>query len=446
MQTPPWNCMNDDTTNIAAAGPTVFPVADFNELKYKVLNWASRFSTFCFLDNHQYRSSWQAEECLLGAGLQRSLSAQSGNALSHLAAFTAGNTGWLFGHLGYDLKNELFSLHSSHPDQIGFPDLFFFEPEIVVRLNKQQMEIFAANAGEVYQAILNTPGTREPYPTSVPEIQSRFSRNEYLEVMYQLQQHIQRGDCYEINFCQEFFAENVGADPVDLFYRLCRVSPNPFAALYRMQDRWLICASPERYFRKTGNKIFSQPIKGTAPRIPGNPQLDAAAIKELYESGKDRSENVMVVDLVRNDLSKICEDGTVLADELFKVYSYPQVHQMISTISGTLLPGTDLASIVRASFPMGSMTGAPKKRVLELIEKYERTRRGLFSGSVGYISPDGTMDFNVVIRSILYNASDRYLSFPAGSGITFYAEAEAEWEECLLKAAAIRKILEEKNT
>jgi para-aminobenzoate synthetase component 1 len=260
-------------------------------------------------------------------------------------------------------------------------------------------------------------------------------------VIQQLKQHILRGDCYEINFCQEFFAEGVVIDPVRLYLQLSRISPNPFSAFYRLGEKWLICASPERYLQKQGNRILSQPIKGTSKRIPGNSLLDRQTKEELFLSGKDRAENVMVVDMVRNDLAKVCKEGTVKVDELYGVYSFPQVHQMISTISGELKDAVSFTEIIRATFPMGSMTGAPKKRVMELIEKYEQTRRGIFSGAIGYISPEGDFDFNVVIRSIMYNAERGYLSYLAGSGITYYSDPEKEWEECLLKAAAIKEAL-----
>jgi para-aminobenzoate synthetase component 1 len=171
------------------------------------------------------------------------------------------------------------------------------------------------------------------------------------------------------------------------------------------------------------------------------PAVDERLRNELRNSGKDRSENVMVVDLVRNDLSKVCTEGSVQTDELFGIYSFPQVHQMISTISGQLKPGVSFTDILKASFPMGSMTGAPKRRVMQLIEQYEKTKRGIYSGAVGYIDPQGDFDFNVVIRSILYNATDRYLSYQVGGGITAYSEAEKEYEECLLKAAAISQVL-----
>ena len=259
-----------------------------------------------------------------------------------------------------------------------------------------------------------------------------------------MQQHILRGDCYEINFCQEFFAKKTIIDPVATYKKLSAVSPNPFSALYKMNDQWLICASPERFLKKQGTKILSQPIKGTSKRID-NSEKDKLSKDELFNSAKDRSENVMVVDLVRNDLSKLCKEGTVQVDELYGVYSFPQVHQMISTISGELKADISFSTIVKAAFPMGSMTGAPKQRAVTLIEKYEQTKRGIFSGALGYISPEGDFDFNVVIRSIMYNAATAYLSFQTGSGITFYSDPEKEWEECLLKATAIKTVLENRD-
>ena len=149
----------------------------------------------------------------------------------------------------------------------------------------------------------------------------------------------------------------------------------------------------------------------------------------------------MIVDLVRNDLTRICKEGSVRVDELFGVYTFPQVHQMVSTISGVIKEDVSFPQIIDAAFPMGSMTGAPKHRVMQLINEFEPSARGIFSGSVGYINPDGDFDLAVVIRSIMYNQSTQHLSYQVGSGITFYSDAEAEWEECLLKAEAIRKVL-----
>jgi para-aminobenzoate synthetase component I len=219
-------------------------------------------------------------------------------------------------------------------------------------------------------------------------------------------------------------------------------SPNPLAAMYKFNNRYCICASPERYLQRKGNTILSQPIKGTSKRDLADPVNDAINKQYLLTSQKEKSENVMVVDLVRNDLSKVCVESSVKVDELFGVYSFPQVHQMISTVSGVVNENINWIDAVKATFPMGSMTGAPKKKVMELIDQYEQTKRGLFSGALGYIKPNGDFDFNVVIRSILYNDDTNYLSFQAGSGITFYSDAEKEYEECLLKAAAMLKILQ----
>lgn len=408
-----------------------------------MLNWASRFNICCLLDNQQYHLPHHSFECLLAAGATRSVTAASGNAIDQLSAFCEKDHDWVFGHLGYDLKNELEPLQSKHPDGIGFPDLFFFVPEIIIQLGLQEISISAPDNIQqtIYREILAMPVPGMAISSSPITVQSRIEREEYIRIIQKLQQHILRGDCYEINFCQEFFAENVSADPLAIYRSLSNMSPNPFAAFYKLDDKYLLCASPERFLKKTGSTIFSQPIKGTWQRNVADAVLDKENKELLYNSSKDRSENVMIVDLVRNDLSRICEEGTVTVEELFGIYSFPQVHQMISTISGRLRPGIQFMDAVRATFPMGSMTGAPKRRVMELIEQYEKTRRGIFSGAVGYITPEGDFDFNVVIRSILYNESRRYLSFPAGSGITWYSDPENEYEECLLKAAAIRKVL-----
>lgn len=422
-----------------------FAISNFEETKQKLLNWANRFSSFCFLDNHQYQIAPHSFECLLAAGVKRSVRLNTGNALEQLQDFInddeRGGT-WLFGHLGYDLKNETEALSSDNDDRVGFPDLFFFEPEVLVRLNKKEMIIAADNAANIY-AEVSGEATSRTAPHHNVKIQNRFSRDAYISIINQLKQHILRGDCYEINFCVEFFAEGAVIDPVSVYRRLSAVSPNPFSALYKTAEHWLICASPERFLKKEGNRILSQPIKGTSARMANDSEKDEQNREELLHSAKDRSENVMVVDLVRNDLSKICKEGTVQADELYGIYSFPQVHQMISTVSGELQEQISFSEIIRAVFPMGSMTGAPKKRVMELIEQYERTKRGIFSGALGYISPDGNFDFNVVIRSIMYNAQTQYLSFQAGSGITWYSHPEKEWEECLLKAEAIKKVLEQ---
>ena len=411
-----------------------------------MLNWVQRFNTFCFLDNHQYHIHPHTQECLLAAGVKNKLTLSTdAEALRNLQDFIYANKEkWLFGHLNYDLKNELEKLSSNHIDNIQFPELFFFEPAVLIRLNEKEMIIEAEEPENIFQQISHTALSKvESREINAVVIKNRIEREEYLSIVRQLQQHILRGDCYEINFCQEFFAKQVYIDSLNVYKKLSDISPNPFSALYRVDDKWLVCASPERFLKKEGKRILAQPIKGTSKRIQGDNSMDEQSKEKLFHSNKDRSENVMVVDLVRNDLSKVCEEGTVHVDELYGIYSFPQVHQMISTISGELKKNISFSDIVRATFPMGSMTGAPKKRVMELIEQYEKTKRGIFSGAVGYISPVGDFDFNVVIRSIMYNSSSRYLSFQTGSAITFYSDPEKEWEECLLKAEAMKKVFSE---
>lgn len=406
-----------------------------------MLNWANQFSIFCLLDNHLYQYDQPAFECLLGAGKKRDVVAAAGNAFEALKDFCSGSNSYLFGHFAYDLKNETEALQSNLFDGIGFPDLYFFEPEIVLRLSAGKLVVEADDSPEkIFYAIEASADSRNEMSHDTVEIKNRIPKHNYISTVEKLRAHILRGDCYEINFCQEFYAENSRIDAVSVYLKLSQNSPNPFSALYRWNDKYCICASPERYLRKTGNRLISQPIKGTSARDLQNIAGDNANRQKLAESEKDRSENTMVVDLVRNDLSRICKKGSVKVTELHGIYSFPQVHQMISTVEGVVDDAVQWADIIKATFPMGSMTGAPKKRVMELIEEYEQTKRGLFSGAVGYVTPEGDFDFNVVIRSLLYNASTRYMSYQAGSAITFNSNAADEYAECLVKVAAIKKL------
>lgn len=408
-----------------------------------MLNWANRFNICSFLDNHQYQLTNSTVECLVACGKIAQIATEA--KFSDLDTFLQQHKGqWIFGHIAYDNKNQVEELSSTHPDAILFPDLFFFVPAIVLKLQHDQLEIICydnSDPADIYKEIIAVTAT-ESLTKAALKIQSRLSKEEYIHIIQQLRQHILRGDCYEINYCQEFYATEVQIDPLSLYRHLTTVSPNPFACYYKHQSQYLLCASPERFLQKKGNKLISQPIKGTIQRNLQNKETDIQLVETLKESEKDKSENVMVVDLVRNDLSKVCKEGSVHVSELFGIYSFPQVHQMISTIEGELEEAVSFSSILKACFPMGSMTGAPKKRVMELIEQYEKTKRGLYSGAVGYFDPTGDFDFNVVIRSILYNATNQYLGYQVGGGITFYSNPEKEYEECLLKAAAIRKVLQ----
>jgi para-aminobenzoate synthetase component I len=425
---------------------STFPVDNIGTCKTQLLSWVNRFGSCCFLDNHAYAMPGGHLECLAGAGELAVLSIPAGDALGALEAFHREQGDWLFGHLGYDLKNETEGLLSGLPDPLDFPDLRFFVPRYVFLLTGGALSIGTLEGddpGVIWEEVRGMP---EPEPVQsgmgAQRMGARFTREAYLDTVRSLQKHIQRGDCYEVTFCQEFFMEDAEGDPVSLYRALESLSPQPHSAYYAFGDHYLLCASPERYLQHQDGRLLSQPIKGTARRRPDNPSRDRQLREDLLGSGKERSENVMIVDLVRNDLSRVCAEGSVRVPELFGIYAFPQVYQMISSVEGFLAPGRSWVDALRATFPMGSMTGAPKRRVLELIEQYERTRRGLYSGAVGYIDPEGNFDFAVVIRSILYNKARRYLSFSVGSAITAASDPAREYSECLLKARAIKKALE----
>jgi len=421
-----------------------FSVKEFNTLKEQLLHWSNQFCSCSFLDNNNYKSPQSGVECRVGVGAIATFS-PSENHHHLLKQFLAKTNDWLFGHISYEYKNVLphASASKNERDDIGFELIHFFQPETVVLLYRDKIEIQTVNSDpalifeEINHFVINSLGKNEVSIYPIPSI----SEEEYLASIRQIQKHITRGDCYEINFCQKFTAVEVSMNPLAVYQRLTKLSPNPFACFYKLRNKYLLCASPERYLKREGNQLTSQPIKGTFKRNLTNIEMDKKLGKELFKSPKERAENVMIVDLVRNDLSKICQEGTVHVSELFGIYPYPNVHQMISTIEGTIDKDIDFAQILEATFPMGSMTGAPKKRVIELIDEYESTTRGLYSGSVGYITPEKDFDFNVVIRSILYNETNKYLSYQVGSGITHYCNPVDEFEECILKATSIREVL-----
>lgn len=424
----------------------VYTISDPTFLKQQMLYWANRYNICCLLDNHQYASQYSKLDCILAVDAVRFILPEK-NMLSAISTFTNQTNDWIFGHISYDLKNEIAGLRSENHDGIGFPTVYFFQPAIVLQLNKNELTISSLTDdpeniySDIYRAVCAKENNTKDASSRHIILQPRIAKEDYLHSIQKIKEHILRGDCYELNYCQEFYGVYAELNTVKLYQQLTTLSPNPFACYYKWNDRYLICASPERYLQKKGDRLISQPIKGTVKRDLIDLQNDEALRKYLFASEKDRSENVMVVDLVRNDLSRVCETGTVKVDELFGIYQFPQVYQMISTVSGKLVSGMNLSDILSASFPMGSMTGAPKLSVLQLIERYEKTKRGLYSGAVGYISPNKDFDFNVVIRSILYNQSNSYLSYQVGGGITFNSDAEKEYEECMLKAEAINQVL-----
>lgn len=355
---------------------------------------------------------------------------------------------WKFGFVSYDYKNQIEpQLKSSNIDKIQFAEKHFFSPELLFEITHNQVLLYfdtdIYNEELVHQIIDEINQTELSSPTHQNiKITPRLSKDEYLTKVKALQQHIQLGDIYEVNFCQEFYAEDVKINPLGIYLKLNEKSPTPFSCFVKHKDTYLLSASPERFIQKKGDTIISQPIKGTIKR--GTTQQEDEELKQqLQRDPKERSENIMIVDLVRNDLSKIAQKNSVKVDELCGVYTFPQVHQMISTVSAQLKKDVDFNAILKATFPMGSMTGAPKVRAMELIEEYETTKRGLYSGTVGYMDDKGNFDFNVVIRSITYNQKNKYLSYIVGGAITALSNPEKEYEECLLKAKAMKEVLSE---
>lgn len=347
---------------------------------------------------------------------------------------------WCFGYLGYDLKNELEDLSSQNTDHVGFSQMQFFKAKSTLFFTED--ECIVEGHDILNQIVATRYQAKKP---SFSEPKASVNRLEYIDKVEKLREHIKDGDCYEINYCQEYHGHINEVAPLASFLHLNKISPKPFTCFQKFNHHFIICASPERFIKKEGNKIISQPIKGTRPRGT-SPNEDIRLKTELRNDEKELAENMMIVDLVRNDLAKIAETGTVKVEEIFGIYSFEQVHQMISTVTAQKKDDQDFIDVIKEAFPMGSMTGAPKIKVMELIEKYENTKRGAFSGSSGYITPNGDFDFNVLIRSLFISAETSTYSYQVGSAITYDAIAENEYEECLVKASAIMRVLESEAT
>jgi len=402
----------------------------------------ANYSHVCYLEGNGLPYLYGVFPSTLAFGAKKLLCLdKTANAFEQLTEFQLTATNTIFGYLGYDLKNELENLESNNSDRLKLPQMLFFEPEYLVEYQENEIIISGENPrlifDEINRIVIVEKGNAF---ASTPKLQSKISKESYINRVDAIQSHIHRGDIYELNFCQEFFIENEDIRAVDTFIKLNQLSPMPFGSFFKADDKYLLCASPERFLKKEGRMIISQPIKGTVKRGK-NKKEDKRLIDSLLHSEKELAENVMIVDLVRNDLSKTAKDGSVKVEELFGIYSFSNVHQMISTVVSELDEKCSAFDALKATFPMGSMTGAPKIAAMQLIEKYEETLRGLFSGAVGYISKEQNFDFNVVIRSILYDSATSYLSFQVGSAITSDADAENEWEECEVKISAIKKAL-----
>lgn len=414
----------------------------------KIINWSLQFENVIYLDSNSYYLQNQSEFSY--HNYENVLAFSRTSAASDIIHSTEAlddklkkNSDWAFGYFSYDLKNEFFKLESSNIDHLAFNSLSFFIPEFVLfKNNKGQLQLESKSQLDIedWNAELNSYLVPSQNQDESIEISRRFSKQEYLETVNSIKEDIQLGEIYELNFCQEFYNPKAVIDPWTTYKKLVQKSPTPFSAFVKNKHQFLMASSPERYLTKKDLKVIAQPIKGTI-RSSGSSIEDIKQQNTLRNDPKERAENIMIVDLLRNDLSITACKSSVEVEELCGIYPFKNLHQMISTVSSRVSVDQNNLDLIKSTFPMGSMTGAPKLRAMELIEKYEKSKRGLYSGAVGYFSPEGDFDFNVVIRSILYNQDNKYLSFSVGSAITIKSDAEKEYEECLLKAESIRQVL-----
>lgn len=405
-----------------------------------LLSWASGHEYFSFYNGNDYPALHGAFANLLFVG-RREFVESLEKSFEKLDRLIKSSNDWLYGYFGYDLKNEIEDLKSENLSIIPIAHVGFYIPEIVVKIHGIEMEIESFDDPDLfYQQIISKKNDPSIPHRSVGGLDCSTSKQEYIHNVQQIKSAIVEGEFYEMNYCIEFVAEVMDFDPLSCYKKLNAISPMPFSSFMRMGNTILICASPERFLKKEGNKIISQPIKGTSRRSQDDEE-DQRLKLALRHSEKEKAENLMIVDLVRNDLAKSAVTGSVQVEELFGIYTFKNVHQMISTVSAQCKENIASTEIIKNAFPMGSMTGAPKIRVMQEIEKLEKSMRGLYSGSVGYFAPKGDFDFNVVIRSIIYNAVTNKVSFHVGSAITYDSDPEHEYEECLLKAESLMEAL-----
>lgn len=421
-------------------------VSNPQQFKQKLLFWSQRYDEIVWLNSNNYVGNYDDYDAVLAVDAFTSIKTDFINAFGDLKDYQASTNDWIFGYLTYDLKNSIENLKSNNFDGLGFSDLYFFQPKKLFLLKGEEVEIQYLKMvdDELKEDLINIDEIEfngQTHSEEPVKIKLRIHKDEYFDKVGEMLGHIQRGDIYEANFCQEFYSENCRINPLETFNKLNNISKPPFATFLKIEDKYLMSATPERYIKKDGCKVISQPIKGTEKRSD-NKKEDQQLALELSNDEKERSENIMIVDLVRNDLSHTAKRGTVKVEELCKVYTFMQVHQMISTITSEVDEDISPIEILKTTFPMGSMTGAPKISAMKIIEELEETKRGLYSGSVGYFKQNGDFDFNVIIRSILYNATKQYISYSVGSAITAKSNPLKEYEECLVKAKAMRQVLE----
>ena len=416
---------------------------DKEEFKLQLLHWGRPFEEMIYMDSNTSNHLYHDYDAMLAIEAFTALKTDDIDAFQKLEDYQVTTNDWLFGYLSYDLKNATESISSKNEDHLNFPELYFIQPKKIWLMKGDQIQAHYLKMvdDEIesdFQSIITTKHTKPHY--NLKKFSPQWEKETYLERASHILRHIQRGDIYEVNFCQEFHLKDSKIDPYSTFEHLNSTSKAPFSSFLKLENYHALCASPERFLKKQGDKLISQPIKGTSKRGQSHDEDERLKLA-LSRDPKEISENVMIVDLVRNDLSKTALKSSVTVEELCKVYTYEQVHQMISTVTSTVKANLSVSEIIKSLFPMGSMTGAPKLSAMEISETYESTKRGLYSGCIGYITPDHNFDFNVVIRTLLYNSDNHYLSYMVGSALTSQADPEQEYEECLVKAKALQYVV-----
>lgn len=421
-----------------------FNLEDPNSFKRKLFKWSGNSEISVFLNSNNYESEMNEYEVILAVDLHSETPYTKQNSLTKLDDYINRTKDWIFGYLSYDLKNELEKLESKNIDSFVLPNLFFFQPKKIWLVSKNSVEALYLDGSQIQEdwiQINKIVPLNEISNSKKIKLTKRLSENQYQNKIQRLLDHINKGDVYEANYCMEWFSENSEIIPAEVYLKLNEISTTPMSAYFKNKNLHLLSSSPERYIKRINDRIISQPIKGTSRRDE-NDLIDSKLMAELRLNVKERSENIMIVDLIRNDLSRFSVPGTVKVKELCKVYPFKQVHQMISTIESVVETDLSCTEIIKATFPMGSMTGAPKVKAMTIIEDLEVSTRGLYGGALGYIKPSGNFDFNVVIRSLIYDTNSKYLSFHVGSAITSKSKISCEYDECLLKAEAMISVLQ----
>lgn len=422
---------------------TVFNLKNHPDIKAQLLDWARDSSPIAWYDSNDYPHQNNDFDAILALETFE----ENPWHTSEKELQTVLGTDWLFGFFSYEYNAAWEQVTPTNPAFLSVPKLQFFKPKKIWLLKGDLLTALyleSDNPAVDFERITNSTTRTEASLTAI-DLSPRISKDIYLQHASALKDHIMRGDIYEVNYCMEWYADEVDVSPMALFNALNNIGKTPFSAFLSFDNTYLMSASPERFLQRRGDTLISQPIKGTAARHE-DAIMDKSVAEALKLDTKERSENIMITDLVRNDLSRIAQKGSVAVSEQCAVYPFAQVHQMISTVKAQCDPDFTSLDVINACFPMGSMTGAPKQRAMELINQYEHGQRGLYSGAVGYFAPNGDFDFNVVIRSLVYDAASKYLSTHVGSALTAAADPSKEYDECQLKVKAIKRVLANKKT